>query len=173
MKLSITKRSKSELRLIPNLGLSDLELSPMICHTRKLTHWPSRYKQGIQMTKLRKKTEKNIKSNPICLSFCNTQNLLPKKRLQPSQNPKLNGYAKRLNMNYYLGSSLDSSLWKAPEAPKIKFQIKGKALNINEIQGDMVSNKIVRNTIKSSCSRNGSVWLGGHAHNPSINVSPW
>lgn len=173
MKSSMTIRSNSELKLISTFGPSDLELNPMICHTRKLTHWPSRYKQGIQMTKLRKKTEKNIKSNPICLSFCKTHNFLAKKTLKPSQNFKPNGYAKRLNMNYYLTNSLDSSLWKAPEVPKIKFQIKGKALNINEMQGDMGSNKNIRNAFKDNCGRNGSAWLGKNINNSSMNVSPW
>ncbi|OMJ88300.1 hypothetical protein SteCoe_9801 [Stentor coeruleus] len=173
MKSSMIISSNSESRLISSLGPFDLELSPMICHTRKLTHWPSRYKQGVQMTKLRKNTEKSLKSNPTCLSFCkNNNNFLTKQKLKPSQNIKPNGYVKRLNMNYYLGNSLDSSLWKAPEAPKIQFQIKGKSLNINETQGDIGSNKIIRNS-KDNYSRNGSVWLGLNIQNPSMNVSPW
>lgn len=174
MKLSITLRSHSEARVQCRQLQTDLSDNSLLNQTNKLTHWPSRYKQGIKIINSRKKIETLSKPMPICLGFSNSPSLFLRKRIKIREAFKPSGYIKRLTVLHHLENSPKASMWVIKKAPKIQLALSGKALSIMELQSPSTSpNKLIRSIYRESCSKVGKIMMSTHEHESNIDVSPW
>lgn len=101
----------------------------------KLTHWPSMYKNGITLIKLRKSTPKSRTHLP--LSFSNNKLLSSKPNLlNLKSNPNIakNVYCKRSSNLTYFSSPQLIEQWTYTSNPKVAFKLTGKSLMISEQQ---------------------------------------
>jgi hypothetical protein len=135
MKIYFIRRTKSEIKISSkSIQVDTYSSSPE--KSLKLTHWPSRYKKGIQLIHIRKQSEKCRKSTPIRLSY----NKTPVTNLQKLPQISLNLKNKLNNRKLP-----DSDCFQVKKlriksaAPQIQLNLSGKALNLIEFHNEKIN----------------------------------
>jgi hypothetical protein len=174
MKVSIRLRSSSTKRLISNTSHLLNNETPITIQSNKLSHFASRYKQGIQIINTRKSSEKILKPSPVRISFSKSPSFIIKKKTKIVDALKLSSYNKRRITHPHLIIPSNSSLWKEPEEPKISLNLEGKAVNISETHSEFSTpNKLIRAVYRDNYTKMEDSISSPHGHKISINISPW
>lgn len=174
MKVSIRLRSSSTKHLTSNTSQLFNNENPITIQSNKISHFASRYKQGIQIINIRKSLEKIQKPSPVRISFSKSPSFIIKKRAKIAEALKLSGYNKRRITHPNLIIPSNSSLWKEPEEPKISLNLEGKAVNISETHsGFSTPNRLIRAVYRDNYTKMEDSISSPHGHKISINVSPW
>ena len=172
MKITITKRSQSYLKLSVKSNETENPSPRNASQTIKLTHWPSRYKTGIQLIKHRKSRMPSIKIAPTLISFIKAPIFERPHKPQSPEIPKLKVYCKRPTTNSHYLHSTDESSWKDLPKPKLQLKLMGKSLNMSENRSESPQ-KTSKFFLKINSIGAKNIFSQHECKSSVSNVAPW
>ena len=129
--LAIMERCKSLTKIDYKLAHNNNQEYCNIDKSTKLAHWPSRYKNGIQLIKSRKVIKKVTRESPVKLSYGSFPKVLNPLKLPTDSHENLTnyGYHKRAETRFQCYKNQSETVWLEIPVPKLEMTLVGKAVS--------------------------------------------